>query len=466
MKIHRLLPVAVMVVAGCEVGPDFQLPLFSGSSSWRQAEAKAGVLLPDDWWRLYGDRELTGLVDRALKANPTLEASAARVRTSRALVGVDRARMFPLLDLRGSAMSQRYSQDAIGAQLPAGLSVPLERDRYQGALELAYELDLWGKNRRALEAAQADAAALEALHDAQRLGVAAEVVRQYFLLRGLGLQSDALRRTVESRKATVEMEDEQLKAGLLDELGASSARAELELARHDLAMVERQRGAAGHALAVLCGEAPADFSGPARQDSWRRLPVIEAGLSIEVLNRRPDVRAAMQTLRAANARIGVAEAAFYPSFSLLASGGYESIDPGRFLQWQNRIFSLGAGVAAPVFRGGANRAAWTAAVARRDEALAEYRNVLLVALREVEDALLDLKSLGRSRQALDTALAQARVARDAVRERQSKGLMSGLELADAERSVLALELQVAECEAQQRIGVAQLCKALGGGWKP
>lgn len=466
MKFHRLLPIVAVLIAGCTVGPDFQLPSLFGGKSWNQAQAREGVQLPDDWWRLYGDRELTRLVESALKANPSLEAAKARVRTSRALVGVDRARMFPVLDFNGGATTQRSSQDAIGAQLPPGLSIPLERDRYHGSFDLAYEIDLWGENRRSLEASQADANAAEALHDSQRLGLAAEVARQYFLFRGLSGQSAVLRRTIESRMATVGMESDQLKAGLIDELSASRARTELELARNDLVMVERQLGAAGHALAVLCGMAPSDFAGIGKAVTWDRLPVIHPGLRAEVLNRRPDVRAAEQNLRAANARIGVAEAAFYPSFNLMASGGYESLDPGRFLQWQNRIFSLGAGVTAPVFRGGSNRAMWDAAVSRRDEALAEYKNTLLVALREVEDALLDLKSLARSQQAIHAALVQARKAQAGVRERYEQGLMSQLELVDADRTVLGLELQLAQCEANQRISVAQLCKALGGGWKP
>jgi outer membrane protein TolC len=202
-------------MVGCTVGPDFQLPSFFGGKSWKQAEAREGVQLPDDWWRLYDDRELTRLVESALKANPSLEAARARVQTSRAFVGVDRARMFPVLDFNGSGTTQRFSQDAVGGQLPPGLSVPLERDRYHGSFDLAYEIDLWGKNRRSLEASQAEASAAEALHDSQRLGLAAEVVRQYFLFRGLNEQSAVLHRTIESRKATVGMEGEQLKAGLM-----------------------------------------------------------------------------------------------------------------------------------------------------------------------------------------------------------------------------------------------------------
>jgi multidrug efflux system outer membrane protein len=183
-----------------------------------------------------------------------------------------------------------------------------------------------------------------------------------------------------------------------------------------------------------------------------------------VLNRRPDVRAAEQNLRAANARIGVAEAAFYPNFSLLGSAGLESIDPKNFLDWQNRVLSLGAGVAAPVFDAGANRARFDAAVGTRDEALANYKTTLLTALREVEDSLVDLKGLARSRSALEKALASARDTERIAQERFDKGLSSFLEVVEAGRTVLRVQLVLAQTDSQQRITLAALAKALGGGW--
>ena len=191
---------------------------------------------------------------------------------------------------------------------------------------------------------------------------------------------------------------------------------------------------------------------------------IRAGLPAEVLKRRPDVRAAEQDLRAANARIGVAEAAFYPNFSLTTGAGFESLDVKRFLDWENRVLSLGAGVAAPIFNGGSNKANYQAARGRYDEALAKYRQTLLIALREVEDALVDLKGLARSRSALDRALASSRDTRQLSSERFDKGLTSYLDIVDADRTVLQTRLALSQLEAQQRITLAALAKALGGGW--
>lgn len=460
--LYLALP-AAFVLGSCTLGPDFQLPGFSGGSKWKETSATSATRLPDHWWRLFNDRELTRLIDRALAANNDLAAAKARVDTARALVGVDRARLFPALNLNASGGEARVSEGSATRNMPPGFAIDLDSQRYRGTFDLSYDPDLWGRNKRLLEASSAQAAQAEALLDSQRLGIATEVARQYFLLRGLDAQKTVLEDTIKSRQSTFDLQKSKADAGLIDGLSTSQARTELELAKNDIALVERQRGSAEHALAVLCGTRPSDFSVPHRETSGA-LPTIRPGLPAEVLNRRPDVRAAEQNLRAANARIGVAEAAFYPNFSLSASGGFESIDVKSFLDWENRVLSIGAGMAAPIFDGGTNRANFDAAVARRDEALATYKNTLLVALREVEDTLVDLKGLAASRAALEQALASARDTRRIAQERYDKGLSSYLEVVEAGRTVLRVELVLAQTESQQRISLAALAKALGGGW--
>ncbi|MEI8039408.1 MAG: efflux transporter outer membrane subunit [Verrucomicrobiota bacterium] len=454
---------AALLLGSCTLGPDFHLPDLTGGSKWRESGSVAGSHLPDAWWRLFNEPDLTRLVDRALAANNDLAAAKARVETARALVGVDRARLFPTLNLNGSAGISRASEGAATRNLPPGLVIDLEAQRYRGTFDLAYDPDLWGRNKRLIEASSAQAAASEALLDSQRLGVATEVARQYFLLRGLDRQQRVLQDTIQSRQSTLTLQQSKADAGLIDGLSTSQARTELELARNDLAVVARQRGAAEHALAVLCGTQPGNFAVSSSLAAGS-LPVIRAGLPAEVLNRRPDVRAAEHNLRAANARIGVAAAAFYPNFSLTTGAGFESIDVGSFLNWQNRVLALGAGVAAPVFDGGTNRANYQASLGRRDEALATYRNTLLVALREVEDSLVDLKGLAGSRIALDQALASAQDTQRLSQERYDKGLSSYLEVVEAGRTVLRIQLVLAQLDAQQRITLAALAKALGGGW--
>jgi multidrug efflux system outer membrane protein len=463
MKRPYLLLPAAFALSSCMVGPDFQFPGFTGGSKWKESKTTAATRLPDNWWRLFNDRELTRLVDRALAANNDLAAAKSRVDTSRALVGVDRAKLFPTLDLGGTAGTSRSSADALRGNLPPGSNVDLQSERYRSTFDLAYDPDLWGRNKRAIEASSAEAAATEAQLDSLRLGVATEVARQYFLLRGLDSQESVLQSTLKSRQDALEIQQSKNDAGLSDGLGASRARTEVELAENDLGIVQRQRGSAENALAVLCGTSPSGFS-VTRRVSDSALPTISPGLPADVLNRRPDVRAAEQELRAASARIGVAEAAFYPNFVLSAGGGFESIDIAKFLNWENRVLSLGAGVAAPIIDGGTNKANFQAARSRYDEALARYRQSLLIALREVEDALVDLKGLARSRNALKLARNSSQETRRLSQERYDRGLTSYFEVVDAEREVLRVQLVLSQLDAQQRITLAALAKALGGGW--
>ncbi len=463
MKYSNLILPAALAFVSCKLGPDFHLPEASGGLKWKEGTATPANRLPDDWWRLFNDGELNRLIARALTANNDLAAAKARVNTSRALVGVDRAKLFPTLDLSGSAGISRSSADSVRGNLPPGASVDLESQNYRSTFDLAYEPDLWGRNIRQIEASSAAAAASEALLDSQRLGVAAEVARQYFLLRGLDAQEVVINDTIKSRQIALDIQNSKADAGLVDGLFSSRAKTELELANSDLASVQRQRGAAEHAIAVLCGTRPSDFSVSSRPPSGF-LSTLRPGLPAEVLNRRPDVRAAGQDLRAANARIGVAETAFYPNFSLTASGGLQALDVSRFLDWENRILALGAGIAAPLVDGGTNKANYQAARSRYDEALAKYRQTLLIALREVEDALLDLKGLAKSHTSLENALKSARDTRQLSQERFDKGLTGYLDVVDADRTVLQIRLTLSQLEAQQRITLTALAKALGGGW--
>ena len=459
MNPRLLLLPAALLLDSCMLGPDFKLPAASGGTRWKETRDVSTNRLPDTWWKLFGDAKLNQLVARALAANNDLAAAKARVETARALVGVDRARLFPTLDLATLAGIDRASGNLVNNPL-----ISLTNADYRASFKLAYDPDLWGRNKRLLESSTAQATASAALFDAQRLGLAAEVARQYFVLRGLDAQEAVVKDTMVSRKEALDLQKTKTDAGLTDGLATSRARTELELADNDLEVVQRQRGAAEHALAVLCGTRPADFSVPVKV-AEPALPVIRAQLPASVLLRRPDVRAAEQQLRAANAQIGVAETAFYPNFSLTGEAGIDSLKLSNFLSWESRVLSLGARAVAPVFDAGANKARLAAARSTYDEALAAYRQTLLIALREVEDALMDLKGLAHSRSALEAALASSRDTRQLSQERYNQGLTSYLDVVDADRTVLQTRLAISLVDAQQRITLAALAKALGGGWK-
>ncbi len=454
---------ALLALSSCTLGPDFSLPQSSAGRTWKQSTSARNAALPDTWWRLFNDAELNRLVDQALTSNNDIAAAKSRVNTARALVGADRAKLFPTLDLLASPGISRQSKDSLGANLPPGVTIPLEQQRYRGTFDLAYDLDLWGRNKRAIEASSSRATAQEALLDSQRLGIAAEVTRQYFLLRGLDEQHAVLLNTRKSRQDSLNLQKSKTAAGLANTIEVKRAQTQLELLENDIANIERQRGSAEHALAVLCGSTPSAFH-IQQKVAKHTLPTIRPGLPAEVLHRRPDVRAAQQELRAAIAEIGIAEAAFYPNFALTTSAGFESLDIKKFLDLQNRLLSLGANIAAPILDGGANKANYQAARSRYDEALAQYQQTLLIALREVEDSLVDLKGLAKSSTALEQAYASSQDTLKLTQERHEKGLTSYFEVVDAEREALQIQLALAEVQAQQRISLTTLAQSLGGGW--
>lgn len=454
-----LILTAAAGLSSCMVGPDFLKPTESAGTRWKQQVSASASRLPDAWWRIFEDAELNRLVERVISANHDIAAAKARLDTARSLVGTDRARLFPQLGVNNGISTSRISE----ATNLAGIQQ--ESQLYRATFDLSYDPDLWGRNRRRMEASRAEADARANLLDAQRLGIAAETARQYFVLRGLDAQERVLDEILESRHQSLELEKSRATAGLVDGQASSRARTELELARNDLANLQRQRGSAEHALAVLCGARPSDFKISASSDDRPgRLPEIRAGLPAEVIARRPDMRAAEQRLRAANARIGAAQAEFYPNIGLTGSGGLESLTGGSFLNWESRVLSLGGSLAAPILDGGARGANYDASRSQYEESMAAYRQSLLVALREVEDALVDLKGLARSRMALEGALAGSEDSRRLSRERYEKGLSSYLEVVDADRVVLSTRLALAQVDAQQRVSCTALARALGGGW--
>ena len=463
MKALGILP--LILLASCTVGPNYKRPEMPTSKKWKEGKATAKTELPDEWWKLFHDSTLNKLVSQSQSSNQDLKGAQARLQTARALVGVKRADWFPQLNLNNSFTAQRGSHSTAYANVPAGsaAAINLEQQHYHSAFELSYEADVWGRIKRGVESAKATMGAAEDALDATRLSIASEVARNYFLLRSLDAQRIVVSDTIKSRNETLELQQTKFNAGLSNESDTTRARTELELAKSDLISVERQRGSAEHALAVLCGEAPANFKVGAYADHSSP-PNVPVGLPSDLMKRRPDVRASEQKLMAASADIGVAEAAFYPSFKLLGGGGFESIDAGTFLKWENRILSIGPSISVPIFQGGRNKANYEAAKSRYDEALAEYRQTLLGAFREVEDALLDLKSYAAQRNAVDAAVHSAEDTERLARTRNEKGLTSYFEVVDANRTVLQTKLALAQIEGQRMVATVQLLKAMGGGW--
>lgn len=456
-----------LTCASCSVGPNFKLPDVLMPSKWKNGgtASTADIPVPGEWWKLFGSAELNRLEERAMANNQELRSALARVETARALVGVQQADWFPQLNMKDGMNYERLSQSSFGANLPPGVSLPkTQRRRFQNLLELGWEFDLWGRVRRGVESSKASQfAAMETL-SARRLTLAAEVARLYFLTHSLDRQMQVVIGTQTWREEALKLQESRFKGGLANEMDVARARTELELARNDLAALERQRGNAENALAVICGEIPSNFH-IAKANSLPRPPKVPGGLPSSLLQRRPDIRAAEQKMREANAQVGVSTASFYPAFSIVGSGGLESIGAAHFYDQRSRILTIGPSMTLPIFQGGKLRANLRASKASYDETLANYRQSILVALQEVEDSLIDARAYSKQGQALDAAIAAAQETQRLAELRYQKGLASYFEVVDANRTVLNAKLLAAQVEGQRLMASVAMLKALGGGWQ-
>ncbi|MCB1210445.1 MAG: efflux transporter outer membrane subunit, partial [Verrucomicrobiales bacterium] len=359
MNCRTLISSTLLVagLTGCLNFQPFQRPEVDMPKRWKERSGKTSAAkLPEEWWRSFGSAELNRLVTQSMDANQDLKGALARLETGRALIGVKRADWFPQVSLGGDLGTQRLSASSMGANFPAGGfpggALPeLQRERYRAAFDAGWELDLWGRVRRGIESSTASAAAEEERVYTQRLSLAGEVARNYFILRSIDQQRDILRDTIKLRQDALNLQKSRFEGGLANDMDVARSTTELELANNDLAATERQRGSAEHALAVLCGQVPSVFS-VASSGALPGPPRVPAGLPGDVLERRPDIRAAEQTLRAAYAEIGVADASFFPTIKLLGSGGLESVKASDFALWENRVLSIGPSVTVPLLNGG------------------------------------------------------------------------------------------------------------------
>ncbi len=464
---HLALSTFCLALSACTVGPDFQLPDVMMPSKWKNGGSASvrDLPMPGEWWRLFGSVDLNRLVEQALESNQELRGALARVETARALVGVQQADWFPQLSMKNGMNYEHLSQTSFGANLPAGIPLPsLERRRFQNVFELGWEIDLWGRVRRGVEGARASEAAAAELLAAQRLSLAAEVARLYFLAHSLDRQMQVVKETLEVRGEGLKLQESRFKGGLANEMDVARSRTELELARSDLAAIERQRGNAENALAVICGQLPSTFR-IAHSTSLSSPPSVPSVLPSTLLLRRPDIRAAEQKMREANAQVGVAQASFYPAFTIGGSGGIESIGAAHFFDARSKILTIGPSMTLPIFQGGRLKGNLAASKSRYEETLAAYRQSILTALKEVEDSMLDARAYTKQKSALDAAIAAAGETYHLADLRYQKGLASYFEVVDANRTILNAKLLAAQIEGQRLIASVAMLKALGGGWK-
>jgi multidrug efflux system outer membrane protein len=458
-----LLALPLLAAAGCTLGPDYARPAVPTPAAWRGPAEGAGSLADLAWWDLFRDEALQALVGEALEANKDLRLAVARVDEARAQLGVTRSGQFPQLDANGQVATRRSSE--VGAPpLPAG--VDAESGQFRTTLDLAFELDLWGRLRRATEAARAELLATEEARRTVVLTLVSDVAQAYFEILDLDRELDVARRTVASRRASLDLLRLRFREGLTAELDVRRAEAELASAAATVPDLERRLAQTEHRLSVLLGRNPGTVARGRPLEDQPAPPEIPAGLPSALLERRPDIRQAEQRLVAANARIGEARAAFFPQVTLTGLFGVESAELGDLFTGPARVWSLGPRVTLPLFNAGRNRARLEAAEARRTQALVQYEQAVQQAFREVEDALVAHRKARETRLEQEAQVAASRRALDLAELRYRNGLATYLDVLDAQRRLFSGELALAATRRAQLVALVQVYKALGGGWTP
>jgi multidrug efflux system outer membrane protein len=460
----------VLFFSGCAIGPDYKRPTSAAPAQYK-AEAlgswKEGQPLDHvpkgEWWEIFADEVLNDLQRRAAEANQELKAAVARVEQARAVARVARSELLPTLNADPSYTRQRFSPNAVPSF--GGVTA----NTFSAPLDLSYEVDLWGRVRRGFESARADAqASLAAFHNVL-LTLHSDVAQNYFALRALDAETATVTSTVALRQEQVQLVRSRFEGGIGNELDVSRAETELATTEAEAASLAKRRAELENALAVLVGENPStfQFASASTGDSakWNPTPpTVPAGLPSDLLERRPDVADSERQLAAANARIGVAKAAFFPSLHLTGSGGYVSGDIDNLFNWDSRVWSIGPSLSLPIFAGGRNLANYRRSKSAYEESVANYRQRILVAFGDVENSLAGIRHLGNQAAAQDRAVANSRRAAELAGERYRAGIVSYLEVVDANREALQAERGRAQLTGQRLAASVQLIKALGGGW--
>ena len=497
------LATALMLGACARHGTDYQRPQLDLPSAWTADGQGAAANTPAQWWQLFKDPALDTLVEEALAHNRDIKAAAARIDEARANLIVTDADRWPTI--YGTANTARTQITQRGAT-PLFPGVPVESSSKRITLAASYETDFWGKYTRATEAARAELLRTEAARDAVRLSLIADVVSAYFALTALDGQAQAAQRTYATRDELAGLQAKRFAAGVASELEVRTTEAEREAARVQQIAITRARAREDARLAVLLGRSPravweqrigtaagGDALAPATAPAISAIPasppaapaaaarwfapsagqisvpaaapvLVPAGLPSDLLQRRPDLREAEQRLIAANARIGAIKAAYFPSIALTTFLGTESAALANLFSGPSLVWQLAAALTQPLWGAGRTDAQLSAATARQQEALAHYEKAVQSAFADVRVALAAHQAARETFEAQSRRSASLAQALKLARLRYDNGVSSLLEVLDAERNLLVAELARLEALAQQHTAVADLVKALGGGW--
>lgn len=448
-------------MAGCSMAPDYHAPetaappAFREVAGWSQA-APRDAEARGDWWTMFGDPTLDDLEKRAETASPTLAAALARYDQARAAAGVTASDLYPTVGVSGEA-----SRDRVSAGRPLSTGSARTYNDYVVGGSLSYELDLWGRVRNSVKAADAEAVATGGDLASARLSLQASVADAYLRLRGLDAQADLLNRSVEAFERALKLTDTRHSGGIASGIDVNRARTVLGNARAQVSAVANERAATEHELAALIGLTPAEFSLPMRSEPLD-VPGVSVGVPSELLQRRPDIAAAERRVFAANARIGVAKAAWFPSIGLGAAGGWQTTH-GDLLKTPNTFWSLGpVSALLTLFDGGARKSQVKMSRAEYEEVAANYRSTVLGAFQDVEDAIAAMRHLENQAGAQSEAAQAAKRTSEIALSRYRDGAADYLEVVTAQTDALdAQRSWISVQTSRMRANVAYV-RAMGG----
>jgi NodT family efflux transporter outer membrane factor (OMF) lipoprotein len=477
---------ASLALAGCTVGPNFDAPKPDLPAGWSATASPAAPSRPAPqpvdaaaaWWTSFGDPTLTSLIARADSANLDLKQAALRISEARAQRDVTAAAQWPSLNGNASFQNTRLSEGTPtgkvftsigkGPGIPGapGVAFPNPYSQYQLGFDASWEVDLFGRVRRGVEAANAGvSAAIEDSRDA-RLALMAEVARAYIDLRGTQLKRQVTEESIATQNELLDLARQRRAAGLSSEIDVSRAAAQVSSAQAQLPLLDRQISADINQLSRLVDREPGALK--AELETATPVPPVPAqvpvGLPADLARRRPDVRAAEARLHAAVAEVGVAQADLFPRLTLTASGGTQAEDFSGLFDWASRFSNAGPKLDVPIFDAGRRRANVRIQDARAHEAATQYASTVLGAVHEADNALTAYDTEQTRRAALEGAVAQNREAVDLALQRYTAGIGSFLEVLDATRTLEQDQLMLADSRTAVSTNLVALYKALGGGW--
>jgi len=462
---RRLLPAGLLcsLLAACTLGPDYVRPPITTPEEWRRAAADEASIANIPWWDLFQDEQLRDLITIALQENRDLKIAIERIEEARARYGISRSALYPEIDAQAVGGEIRFTDGSL-THTPDGSGGGRKTEIYNLGLGFSWEIDFFGRVRRANEAELASLLATQEARRAVAIALVAGVARAYVELRDLDRRLEIARRTLESRREYLGLARDRFEGGITPELDWRQAEAELHRVQSFVYEIEKSVEQKENEISYLLGHNPAAVIRGRPVDQQPIPPQVPAGLPAALLERRPDVRAAEQQLIAANARIGEAKALLYPRISLTGAYGSTSTDLDNLLEGPSSTWHFLAGIVQPIFNAGRNRRRVEVQESRQRQAVYEYEKTLLQALREVDDSLVALQKSGEQRDAQGHRVAAERKVLELSELRYRGGVAAYLEVLDAQRSLFNAEIDEVSSISEQVTSLIRLYSALGGGW--